>query len=317
MKRATATPRRARRSNRRGDCARPTCAHGRKRRSPGAARRCRGPREERSTVRHLLVQHADLRQPAGEHDDIGVEQVDDRRESARRAVDEACPRGQRGLVSRFRGRDDVRRRQRLSRDASMICGNGWSRDPALDAALLAAVTGRPRQLVGLRPGQRIMPPLAGNEVGARQSTSSYDDATAHAGPPDDPENHVGAGSGAITRFGQGEAVGIVVEPDLALQGGREVGAKRLTDQPNGIRVLDQPRIRSHGARNADADRPSLSGGRFECRHQRRDGRDRRIIRARRRDAPPPEFASHRVESDAFDLGPTEVNPDLHGGNCRR
>ena len=83
----------------------------------------------------------------------------------------------------------------------MIGGDGRPRNPALDAAMMAAVAHGARQLVVARPWQGIMPPLAGNEIAPREAASAHHDAAPHASSHDDPEHHLGTGRGAIARLG--------------------------------------------------------------------------------------------------------------------
>src|SRR3546814_13984333 len=57
------------------------------------------------------------------------------------------------------------------------------------AAALAAAAGRARQLLILAPGQRHMPPFAGNRIGSDQRATADDDPGAAAGAPTGPEHH--------------------------------------------------------------------------------------------------------------------------------
>ena len=60
-----------------------------------------------------------------------------------------------------------------------------------------------------------MAPLAGDPVRAAMDLAVHDDAAAAAGAQNDPEHDAEAGAGAVGRFAQGEAVGVVLDAHLA------------------------------------------------------------------------------------------------------
>src|SRR6185312_15225705 len=82
--------------------------------------------------------------------------------------------------------------------------------PRFDAAAAAAIAvRRVCDLVRARAGQGIVAPLAGNGVRAGQDAPADADPAADAGAGDDAEDDVAPGSGAVGRFRQREAVGVV------------------------------------------------------------------------------------------------------------
>lgn len=87
----------------------------------------------RPARRHVTIEAIDRRQTTTEHDDIGVEQVHDRHERAREAIDVTIEGGER--------RGLARARQQLRCSAAVACQRG-PRQERLDAATPTAVTGR-------------------------------------------------------------------------------------------------------------------------------------------------------------------------------
>src|SRR5438445_6910442 len=78
--------------------------------------------------------------------------------------------------------------------------------PGFDAAALAAITGRTGPLLGTGPGERIVPPLTGDEVRAQQAPAVHDDPTSDSGAEDDAEHDVRPRGGAVGGLGEREAV---------------------------------------------------------------------------------------------------------------
>lgn len=175
-----------------------------------------------------------------------------------------------------------------------------------------AVAGRQRQIVGIRQGQRVVPPLAGNAVAAAHHLPVDDDPAADPGTEDDAEDIVGAGSGPVDRFGKGKAVGVVGQPDFALQNRLQVAAQRLADQAGGIGVLDQAAGLRFGARNADPDAAALPELLFAVFHKAGDRHHgRQVITMRGGDAPPQQRLARVVQRDDLDLASTEIDADPH------
>ena len=76
-----------------------------------------------------------------------------------------------------------------------------------------------------------MPPFASDGVGAGQKPPAYDDAAADAGAQNDAEHHLGIAPGAVGRFGEREAVGVVGDAHPIAQAGAQVVQQRLAVQP--------------------------------------------------------------------------------------
>ena len=100
-----------------------------------------------------------------------------------------------------------------------------------------------------------MTPFAGNRVGADEKPPAYDDTAADPGPENDAKYGLGVGRGAVCCFGERKAVGVISQPDWPRQSCFEIALHWTTDQPRGVRVLDEPAGRGDGSRDADADRP--------------------------------------------------------------
>src|SRR5581483_273759 len=121
---------------------------------------------------------------------------------------------------------DLRRVQRLAGRLAMVARQARPGEERLDAAGAAAVARRPRPLALPRPRERVVSPLAGDPVGPGEHLTVDDDPPAGAGAQDDPEHHAGAGARAVARLREGEAVGVVREPERSGQEALQVAAQR-------------------------------------------------------------------------------------------
>ena len=147
-----------------------------------------------------------------------------------------------------------------------------------------------------------MPPLAGDAVGAGQDMAVNDDAGTSAGADDDPEYHRRTGSGAIRGFREGETVGVIADPQLALQQGLQVLKNRLAVEVHRIGVLEQAGGPGNGARRADADRSNLPERSLRLMHQIGNCLQRAgVIALRGRCAPTQEFTALVIQSDDLDF----------------
>ena len=157
-----------------------------------------------------------------------------------------------------------------------------------------------------------MAPLAGDAVGAFDEAALDRDAAADAGAQDRAEHHLGPGGRAVDRLGQGEAVGVVGETDLAAERGHDVAVERLAVEAGGVGVLDQPRRRRQRARHADPDRGLRAGLVLEAQDHVAHGADRRlVIGGGRLGAVAGRQAAGLVEHGPFDLRAAEVDADSH------
>ncbi len=158
-----------------------------------------------------------------------------------------------------------------------------------------------------------MAPLAGDAVGTGQQLAVHHHAAAAAGAEDHAEHAARAGAGAVDRLGQREAVGVVVQAQLAAERALEVLLERLAVHPGRVAVAQLARGRRQRARMADADRQPRGAGRgLERLHQLRD-RDERagVVAARRGDALAVQDPRARAEQRGFDFGAADVNADAH------
>src|ERR1700690_1951316 len=88
----------------------------------------------------------------------------------------------------------------------------------------------------------------------------------------------------------------------------------MSNQFNGVGVLNQTRGRRDGARNAHANRALFAERLLDIGYQRDDGLyDGRVVSFGRWDAQPLSLNSSFVDGNSFDLGATEVDSDSH---CR-
>ena len=108
---------------------------------------------------------------------------------------------------------DSRGRKVGAHATAMVRGETGARQVKLDAALATAVAAVLVQLAR----HRVVPPLAGDPVGAGQYPAIDDNAAADAGAEDHAEHGLHPRAGAIGRLGQGEAVGVVGKSHFALQ----------------------------------------------------------------------------------------------------
>ena len=157
---ATARRRRGRRSNRHARRARP------------ASRPRRKTHSARSARSSSVVERGDVGEAAAEHDDVGIDDVDDRRQPARQA----------GPIERRDRRRPRRRRPRAA--AAIVCGVARepvarrirARAPGRTERSRCSRSGRNSRVAPAfavaAPGQRIMAPFAGDAVAARTSLPS-------------------------------------------------------------------------------------------------------------------------------------------------
>ena len=146
------------------------------------------------------------------------------------------------------------------------------------------------------------------------------DAAAAAGAQDDAEHQVIPLGGAISGFGQGEAVGVVFHGDGAAQEAFQVRLEGVADEPGGVGILDPAASIVDGAGDADADGATLTVGHFiQCASgQRVDGIPNlfvfgRAVRITRRGhAFPEQAAAIRVQQDGLDLGAAQIDAQAVG-----
>ncbi len=201
--------------------------------------------------------------------------------------------------------------------AALIGDEPRPRQERLDAAGTAAIAGRSRQFVRSRCRHRIVPPFAGNRVGADQQPPADHDAAADPGAENDPEHGAAAGRRSVDRFRQGKAIGVVGKADRAAERGFEIAAERPAVEPGRIGVLHQPGLDDNGPRYAHPDRSA----RADLALDRRDEADKCgnatvVIADRRGDSPSRPDPALRVDGCRLDLGAAEIDSDAQGHTHR-
>ncbi len=84
-----------------------------------------------------------------------------------------------------------------------------------------------------------MAPFAGGAVGATHQVTLDHQAAAGAGADDDTEDVVIALAGTVHRLREGEAVGVVGQPDRTTEESFQIHIQRLTVETERIGVADQ------------------------------------------------------------------------------
>ena len=143
----------------------------------------------------------------------------------------------------------------------------------------------------------------------------HDDAAAAAGAEDDPEHDSIAGAGTVGGLAEGEAVGVVLDADLAVQAFADVVVEAVAVQGDGVGALDQAGGGADDARDADADCGGDAEAGFAVANQGGDGAERVGVAGGRGDAVTEDLRAGRAEGDDFDLGAAEVDADSMGGHA--
>src|SRR5262249_36318941 len=133
-----------------------------------------------------------------------------------------------------------------------------AREPGLETAPPAAIAARSRLLLGLGPGQGVVPPFSGNGMRPASYLTVEDKPAAEAGPGDDAEDQRKAVAGPADGLGQGQAIGIIGKFYRPLQGIAQIPLEWLAVEPGRVGVVDQPRRRRDGAGDGHADAPDGS-----------------------------------------------------------
>ena len=87
--------------------------------------------------------------------------------------------------------------------------------------------------------KRIVPPLAGDAVKARQDTAIDDYSATCSGSENNSKNHAGTGSGSNDGFGEGKAIGIIRHENLGSGQALQILHNRTTVQAGCVRVFEQ------------------------------------------------------------------------------
>ncbi len=189
---------------------------------------------------HLLVQMAQARQAAAEHDHVRVQQVDHRGQRLRQPPGVAVQRGAAGGVALRGTLRDLLAGQRLAGDVLVVARQARAADQRLDAAALAAVAVEDRVAPGLGPGQRVVPPFARQPVRPLQDATVHGNAGPGAGAQDGGEDDCCTRAGTVGGFGKCQAIGVVGQHHRLPAGDLQVGLQRHAVEAGGIAVLHQP-----------------------------------------------------------------------------
>ena len=185
--------------------------------------------------------------------------------------------------------------------------------------LLPAPAGGAGLLVLAGPRERVVPPLAGDRVRAGEDPAVHDDSAARAGPDDDAEDARGSGGRAVARLGEGEAVRVVGEADVAAEEAGEVGAERAAEEPGGVRVLHEAGCGGDRPGHSDADRPARAERRLDLGDEAGDRREGPVVVGRGRAPQTKELAAALAQGQRLGLRPAEVDADPQRitPRCRR
>jgi hypothetical protein len=202
-------------------------------------------------------------------------------------------------------------------DTRVVARQAGAADQRLDATLLAAVAGRLRVLPRHRPGQRVVAPFAGQAVGPAQHAAVHRDARPGAGADDGGEDHVGARAGAVGRFAQGQAVGVVLDAQVALQ---QACRSRCRGWP--FRQVElQFFIKPSGVALPGVPMPTVNGPKAPAvglLHQAGHGlQDGAVVTLRRGDALAPHLAAVGCQQPGLDLGAAQVDAQRERGRRQR
>ena len=267
----------------------------------------------RPEPRHALVEAIDVRQPAAEHDDVRIDEVDDAAERARHAI----------FVS-FEGRD----RQRVAPTAARaaISSAVMSGCPGLSKGSRAPApapteTSRCNRFArnSRRPGDST-PRAAGSGLCphsppmALAPTSTCRSITT---PPPVPVPMITPNTTRAPAAAPSVASDSAKQlASLAKRTGRSSRRDSLRQrravQPGRIGVLDQPGRRRDRAGDPDADGAGLTDLLLDLAHEAGDRAQRaRVVASRRCDPPPQPLVPVAGDRDPFDLGAAQVDADPH------
>ncbi len=185
---------------------------------------------------------------------------------------------------------------------------------------MAAPAFGPRPFAFLRPGQRHVPPLAGNAVGAFDQMAIEGDAAAATGADDDGEYALGALGRAIERFGQGQAVGVVSQLDRPAERRFHILMKTTPVEIGRIGVAHDAGPRRGRPRRTDADshvtqrRVLLPGFRLGPPDQVLDQRNGRVVIAGVRLAVARQELAIGGQRRRFDLRAAEIDANIKHPN---
>ena len=125
--------------------------------------------------RDLIVQKVDVRQAATNDDDVGIENVDDGGQTARRTRDIALQRVGGGVIAAGGARENLGHRAPGARASLVIGSQRRAGEIRLDAPALSAIALRLRCIARVRPGQWSVAPFAGDRVRTDERRTAHDE----------------------------------------------------------------------------------------------------------------------------------------------
>ena len=169
-----------------------------------------------------------------------------------------------------------------------------------------------RRLRIAEPGQRIVPPFAGDAVAAVDHVTADHHAAANAGTEDYAEDHVALPrGGTVDGFAQGQAIGVIRHAHRAGQARGDVRRERAAIHAEEVRIAMQPglRIRASGSTDAHRGAPRAAERRVCLRHQARNGIEQLRILPRARHARAQCLGPVGAHGQHLGLGSADVEPD--------
>lgn len=158
-----------------------------------------------------------------------------------------------------------------------------------------------------------MPPFACNCVRTPEEATIDDDAPAHPRTQDGTEDTAGTGGRAVDRFRKGEAVRIILDPDVGAEQGRQIAREGAAIEPRAVGILDETGRRGNRARNPDADPGIDVRGLARLTTEASDGLEGRLVLVtRRRDPATGQKVAGGIEDGGFDLRAAEINAEMVG-----
>jgi hypothetical protein len=154
-------------------------------------------------------------------------------------------------------------------------------------------------------------PLAGDAVGAVDQAAVDHEAAAATGAQNDREGDLGARRGAVDGFGQGQAVGVVGQANVAPQRGGQVLAEGAAVQVDGVGIAHDPGGGRDRAGQADAHRADAAGLLFDPGDQITDRLDRGVVGSRIGRPDAGQIGARGIQGGGLDLGAAKINADLN------
>src|SRR6266436_1018681 len=202
--------------------------------------------------RNILVETRNLRSAPAHHNYIGIQQIDDLRQTAREAVFEPIEGGKRGRFPGVASREDLGTLESNTCRAMVVRFEAGSGNPRFDAAIPSAIASETGILLGAHPWQSVVAPFARDSIRTAVQTAIDGDSPAAASAQYDCENDVLARAGAVSCFRNRQAVGVIRASHFARHRATKVFVERLAVQPGGIGVLHQTSPRRNGPGDSHA-----------------------------------------------------------------